>query len=371
MEPLLARIATFLPLLGTVAGVVFCLYGVNWLLLARHHQLDNERKLTRQLILLGLTLVGVVAITLSLPVSESLRNQVLTLIGVLLSGVIAFSATTIVASFMAGILLRITRPFRTGDFISVAEHFGRVVERGLFDTEIQTEQRELISLPNTYLISHPVAVVRTSGAIISATLSLGYDAHHTRIETLLLDAARQTGLEEPFVQITELADHAITYRVSGLLTEVKSLLSTRSNLYRKVLDTLHGDGVEIVSPGFINQRRLDSRIRVLPPRFVQPPADETSSPEQILFDKAELAEQREQALLHLNNEIHELEDLSEIATGDARARLAELISQKRQQVEVLESSAPLSSPMATSTNGAEDKAPAKPESADNKKPAKP
>ena len=61
--------------------------------------------------------------------------------------------------------------FRSGDFIRVKEYFGRVTERGLLDTEIQTETRELISIPNAFLISNPVQVIRSSGTISKSARS--------------------------------------------------------------------------------------------------------------------------------------------------------------------------------------------------------
>lgn len=266
MDRLFEHIVFLTPLLGTVAGVILFLFALNWLILGRYPELGRDRMLPRQMVMLGFTLAGVLVIAFALPVIDATRNQIITLIGVLLSGVVAFSSTTIVANFMAGIMIRINRPFKIGDFIRVGDHFGRVSERGLLDTEIQSEHRELISLPNTYLISHPVVVVSSSGAIISSDLSLGYDVHHARIQSLLITAARETGLNEPFVQIIELGNYAITYRVSGLLADVKSMLTMRSNLHRKILDTLHGNGIEIVSPTFMNQRRIGDQVRIFPPR---------------------------------------------------------------------------------------------------------
>ena len=64
--------------------------------------------------MLGLTLGSLVALVLAFPVSESSRNQIIGLIGLLLSGIIAFSSSTIFANLMAGIMLRVTRPFGTG-----------------------------------------------------------------------------------------------------------------------------------------------------------------------------------------------------------------------------------------------------------------
>ena len=115
-----------------------------------------------------------------------------------------------------------------GDFIRIGDYFGRVSGRGLFDTEIQTETRELISLPNSYCISHPVATILGSGTIIATTLSLGYDLDHKRIEELLIKAAQSCGLQEPFVHILKLGDFSVTYRVSGLLQEAKHLITAQS-----------------------------------------------------------------------------------------------------------------------------------------------
>ena len=142
------QFAPFLPSVIVIIVTGFVLWGIHWCLIKRHPGLGSERKFPRQLILLVLTLVGVVGVIIALPIDESVRKQLLGLIGVLASGLIAFSSTNIVSNLMAGILLRMTKPFRTGDFIRVGDHFGRVSERGLFDTEIQSESRELIALPN-------------------------------------------------------------------------------------------------------------------------------------------------------------------------------------------------------------------------------
>ncbi|PKN12560.1 MAG: mechanosensitive ion channel protein MscS [Deltaproteobacteria bacterium HGW-Deltaproteobacteria-4] len=293
----------FFPLLGTSVIIGVLLWGAHRILIARHPDLGNERLLPRQLVMLGLTLVGVIAIALALPVSVSSRNQIIALIGLVISGTFAFSSGTIFANLMAGLMLRVTKPFRTGDFIKVGEYFGRVVERGLLDTEIQTENRELVALPNTYMITTPISVTRSSGTIVSTTLSLGYDIHHSKVESLLLDAAKECGLEEPFIQILELGNYSITYKVSGMLREIKSLLTARSNLCRCVLDTLHGNRVEIMSPAFMNQRRLPDDLKVIPAATKPVPIESVSVAEEVVFDKAEKAEQLEKEKQQLLDKI--------------------------------------------------------------------
>ena len=332
-------IALFLPLLMTVAGFAVLLWGVHRLLIGRHGNLGNERMFPRQLAMLGLFFAAIVAVTLALPVSDSARNQVLWVIGLVISGIFAFSSSTIFANLMAGILLRITKPFRIGDFVNVRDTFGRVAERGLFDTEIQSENRELIAIPNTYLISNPVSTVPGSGAIVSASLSLGYDIHHARVEPLLIEAAEKSGLEEPFVHILELGNYAVTYRVSGVLGEVKGLITARSNLYRAVLDVLHGHGIEITSPVYQNQRRLAEDKQCIPDPVSGKAGEKAPAAEEIVFDKAEQAQQNENNKKDLQENIRQLEkELKEEVSAD-KNNIKEALENARERLKAFEDKA--------------------------------
>ena len=263
-------------------------------LLERGRAAAAGHRFRNQVIMTVLTAVAVLVVIMVLPIGDATRGQLLTLIGILLSAAIALSSTTILGNAMAGIMLRAVRSFGTGDFIRCGEHFGRVSERGLFHTEIQTEDRDLTTLPNLYLVTHPVTTVRSSGTIVSATVSLGYDVQRSEIETLLIDAARRAELREPFVQILDLGDFSVTYRIAGLLAEVKQILSVRSRLRGCVMDALHEAGVEIVSPRFMNTRELE-RDRVFVPEVVVPSsvAPRATKPEDVVFDKAEEAESLE------------------------------------------------------------------------------
>jgi small-conductance mechanosensitive channel len=307
------------------------------LLLRGRPELGSEKRLPRQLALFAFAGIGATLFVAVLPVAESIRGQMLTLSGLVISAIVALSSTTLIGNAMASMMIRLNKSFRTGDFIRVAEHFGRVTERGLFHTEIQTEDRELTALPNLYLASHPVSVVRSSGTIVSATLSLGYDVPHEKIERLLIEAAGEIGLEEPFVRFVGLGDFSITYRVSGLLVDIKALLSARSNLQRQILDTLHGNGVEIVSPTFMNQRRLPDDARILPVEEAQRSTPvQQSRPEDLLFDKAEEAEQAELQVKNLASEIEALGKQLKQAEGDDRTSIEAQIQGKKENLAELE-----------------------------------
>jgi len=268
----------------------------------------RPRSLGRPATMAGLTVIALITVVLTAPIDDATQGQLLSLFGIALTAAIALASTTFVSNAMAGLMLRSLRNFSPGDFIRVEEHFGRVTERGLFHTEIQTEDRDLTTIPNLLLATKPTSVVRASGTIISATVSLGYDAPRGRIEDALRAGASDAGLEEPFVQVLELGDYSVTYRVAGFLTDVKQLLSARSRLRVMTMDALHADGIEIVSPTFMNQRRMDGQI-VAPAEA--PPAEQASDePERVMFDKADTAERHaaaEKELEELRSRVTEME----------------------------------------------------------------
>lgn len=286
-----------LPVLITL-GIVALLLGGLHMWMKRHKPADPDTHLPRQLMVLGAWALALLLITLALPLSDSTRGQVLSLIGVVITALIALSSTTLVANMMAGVLLRIVNSLRPGDFIRVGEHFGRVSERGLFHIEMQTEDRDLMTLPNMHLITNPVTVVHDTGTIISATVSLGYDVHRKQIEKLLKQAAVDAELNDPFMQILELGDYSVLYRIAGRLDDVSSLITARSRLRACMLDVLHGAEIEIVSPSFMNQRPQTQGKKTIPrperPTLLVDESEPQTKVEDMVFDKAEQASQETQ-----------------------------------------------------------------------------
>jgi len=296
LENLYPIVMSLLPALIVAVMVGIVLWASDRILLHRLRTAGEQERFSRQLVMLALTTVGVVVVVLSLPVSDTTRGQLLGLLGLAFTAVIALASTTFVANVMAGLMLRSVGNFRPGDFVRVGDHFGRVTTRGLFHTEIQTVDRDLTTIPNLFLISHPVSVVRSSGTIISCDISLGYDNAHATIEPLLIEAAGVAKLEDAYVHVLELGNFAVTYRVAGFLSEVNQLLSARSRLRTAVLDTLHGAGVEILSPTFMAQRPVEGGARMIPkgPGLQRTTTEEGATAEEIAFDKAEQAGQLEE-----------------------------------------------------------------------------
>jgi hypothetical protein len=126
----------------------------------------------------------------------------------------------------------------------------------------------------------------------------------TRVSEVLLQAAGDAGLEDGFVHVRELGDFSVLYRVAGLLKDVRNLISARSELRGCMLDALHGAGIEIVSPTFMNTRAMERGAPVIPPPQVSIVTPEGVAAEDVAFEKAEEAATIEQ----MRDSLHEVED---------------------------------------------------------------
>jgi len=316
IDDILTGVIPFVPVLAALAVTIAGLAFINNFL--RRRWRDNpEAQFRFQLIMLVLSLAGGLVFIIALPINDLLRGQLLSLLGILLSAAIALSSTTFIGNILAGIMLKVIESARPGDFISVENITGRITEMSLLHTEVQTEDRDLVTIPNLYMVTKPMKVVRSSGTIISVDISLAYDIPRTTVSTVLSNAAEQTGLSNCYVQIRELGDFAIVYRVAGLLQEVQSMISARSKLRETMLDYLHEANIEIVSPSFMNTRSLTENTVFIPSSSDSRNNDsEVAAPEELAFDKADEAASIET----IRNSLNELElALSTLGKSDTES----------------------------------------------------
>lgn len=302
----------------------------------------GKKRAYRHTIMGLVTLACLMIFVFALPNEGNLRGQVVGLMGILISGAIALSSTTFLGNALAGIMSRSVNTFRPGDFISVNGHRGRVSARGFFHTEIQSDDRDLTTFPNLFLATNPVKVTNSGGTIIRTKVSLGYDEPRHKIEKLLIHAAEMAKLSDPFVQVVELGDFSIVYRVNGLLTDTSRFLSAQSNLNAMVLDSLHEAKVEIVSPNFMNTRNVEGAVFIPAtpsPLDQKSSTKEQSSPENIIFDKAlqaELLEDHKRQLEEANAELEQLKERAKKTSSDEQKEAtAQLVQSKKKRIKLL------------------------------------
>ena len=219
---------------------------------------------------------------------------------------------------------------------------------GLLHTEVQTEFRDLVTVPNMYMVTQPMQVVRASGTIITAEVSLGYDVSHVHASKILCEAATSAGLSDAFVHVRQLGDFSVTYRTAGLLEDVKSLISARSGLREAMLDALHENAIEIVSPNFMNTRAVADDKHYIPEPVRERTRKQKTLAEDVVFDKAEEAssvegirksiELADAELLALENDKNDPDDSARAKLEARKSRLSEhlKLAEERQKAAELE-----------------------------------
>jgi small conductance mechanosensitive channel len=283
-----------------------------------------------QFLQLFLTLCFLIVLILSTPLSEKTKGDLLGLLGILLTAAVALSSTTFLGNLMSALMIRSLNKFSPGDYLRVDSHFGRITEMGLLHTEIQTEDRDLIVLPNIFIVTNPYKVIHVEGTIISEELSLGYDISRVEIKRVLLLAAEKTGLKDSFVHIQSLGDYSVVYKVAGYMDDLKALISTKSQLRENIFDQMHLAEIEIVSPTFMNQRVFPFQKEFRAQHIPEFKNKKGPLPEDLIFDKAIEAE----SIQKLKDKLSKIEEKIKIYSSGKDEKGQEI--PERSQNEILE-----------------------------------
>ncbi len=170
--------------------------------------------------------------------------------------IIGFSSRNTISNAIAGILLLSSRPFKIGDRIRTTEDdslIGDVSEITLLYTKIKTIRNELVTIPNQTLLQRQI--VNYSGLDILATtveVSMVYDNNRKMIESLLLEAAKNTdgiiGYPSPFVLLTRFESYAAVYELRAYTDKPNEYLKIQSETRKKIYDSFQKHGLDLTIP---------------------------------------------------------------------------------------------------------------------------
>ncbi|WP_321028913.1 mechanosensitive ion channel family protein [Bacteroides sp. CG01] len=197
-------------------------------------------------------------------------------ISVFVGLIVSLGSSTVIGNIIAGLVITYMRPFKLGDRIKLNDTTGNVIEKTPLVTRIRTPKNELVTIPNSFIMSsHTVnysASARTYGLIIHVEVSIGYDVPWRKVHSLLLKAAQATqGVAadpEPFVLETELQDWYPVYQINAYITEADQLAQIYSNLYQSIQDVFAEADIEIMSPHYMAVR--DGNETTIPKSGLKP-----------------------------------------------------------------------------------------------------
>ncbi len=183
-------------------------------------------------------------------------------ISVFVGLIVSLGSSTVIGNIIAGLIITYMRPFKLGDRIKLNDTVGNVIEKTPFVTRIRTPKNELVTIPNSFIMSsHTVnysASARNYGLIIHSEVSIGYDIPWKQVHQLLIEAALETpGVQPdpmPFVLETSLHDWYPVYQINAYIQDADQLAQIYSDLHQHIQDVFNRAGIEIMSPHYVAMR---------------------------------------------------------------------------------------------------------------------
>jgi small-conductance mechanosensitive channel len=127
-------------------------------------QTDTRLRFVRRLIYAAILVIGV-AIALSQFTGINRIAASVLASGAIAAAIVGFAARQVLANFVAGIMLFVTQPLRVGDWVTLEDNYGEVVDVRLNYTILRTATEQRIIIPNE----------RIAGGILrNDTLAVGH-----------------------------------------------------------------------------------------------------------------------------------------------------------------------------------------------------
>lgn len=179
-------------------------------------------------------------------------------ISIFLGLMFSLGSTSVIANIVSGLILTYMYAFKIGDRIKIGEAFGDVTEKTLLVTRVKTVKNEIITIPNSSVLSGHIinfsTAARNGNLILHTTITLGYDVPWKKVHETLIRAALDTEnvLKEPspFVLQTGLNDYYVSYELNAFTDQAQKMALTYSGLHQNIQDRCNEAGIEILSPAY-------------------------------------------------------------------------------------------------------------------------
>ena len=170
---------------------------------------------------------------------------------------ISLAAQESASNLFSGIVILLDKPFSVGDWITVGDVEGEVIDINFRSTRIRSPDKTVNVITNSKICSATVqnAALRTMRPY-KFTLGVTYSTTRPQLEKLMqdlqamLDASPLTNRGTNIVQLVNFGDSSINILISAyLLTNVYAeFLQMQNDLNLNIMDIMQADGVDFAFP---------------------------------------------------------------------------------------------------------------------------
>jgi small-conductance mechanosensitive channel len=214
--------------------------------------------------------IWVFALAMAYPYLPGAETQAFKGLSVLLGLMISLGASSLVGQAASGLILMYTRTMRAGEYVSISDKEGTVVELGLFTTRLRNGLGEELTLPNSLILGTVTKnysrMVHGPGFILSTTVTIGYDTPWRQVHAMLIEAARRTSgvLSDPPPRVFQLAlsDYYPEYRLvcQAIPTTPLPRAEVLTAIHANIQDVFNEYGVQIMSPHYMGDPAVEKVV---------------------------------------------------------------------------------------------------------------
>lgn len=199
-------------------------------------QFSSRRLTLQKLSTLAQFFVYIATTVIVMLLSFRLDDTALALIGGTIAVAVGFAIKDLVASFIAGLIVMLDRPFQVGDRVTFGGEYGDVTAIGLRSVRLQTLDDNTVTIPNSKFLSD----VTSSGNYGALDMQVVMDFYIAADQDI--DEARtivnEAALSSRYVYLAKPVVILVTQWMSDYMT------GTRLRLKAYVLDTRHEKSFE-------------------------------------------------------------------------------------------------------------------------------
>lgn len=170
---------------------------------------------------------------------------------------ISLAAQESASNLFSGIVILLDKPFSVGDWITVGDVEGEVVDINFRSTKVRAVDNSIYILTNSTVSSATInnATLRNK-RLYRFTLGVTYDTTRPQLEKLMADldamlkASPDTYEDTAFVRMTGFGDSSINLMVSAYLrtADLGVFLRMQNDLNLNIMDVMKADGVDFAFP---------------------------------------------------------------------------------------------------------------------------
>jgi len=163
---------------------------------------------------------------------------------------IALAMQGVLGNLAAGLTIILTRPFRVGEYVSMAGVEGRVDEIRLFSTILAHPDRSRVVIPNRKIVGeimHNYGSVRQLDVVVGVAYSTDLNQALAAVERVLGSNPRVLKDPSPVVRVAMLADSSINIVVKPWVN-VPDFGVASGEINKAVVEAFRTDGISIPFP---------------------------------------------------------------------------------------------------------------------------